>query len=133
MWMLDTDTCSYILRAHPAGAAARFRRSAPDDIGISSVVLAELYYGAARRPSRKALRDTIDEFSSGLLLLSWDAAAADHFGDIRAELERRGTPLGALDLMIAAHARSLNATLVTNNTRHFLRVPRLKVENWMLQ
>lgn len=132
MWMLDTDTCSYILRAHPPGAAARFKRTPAAEIGISSVVLAELYYGADLLPNRSVLRKNIQEFASGLALLSWDAAAADHYGSIRAELERKGTLIGAMDMMIAAHARSIDAVLVTNNTKHFRRVPRLKVENWNL-
>lgn len=133
MWMLDTDTCSYILRAHPAGAAARFRQSAPDEIGMSSVVLAELYYGAALLSNRAVLRRNIEEFASGLLLLPWDSAAADHYGEIRAALERKGASIGGMDLMIAAHARSKNAVLVTNNMKHFRRVPDLKLENWVLR
>lgn len=130
MWMLDTDTCGYILRVHPPGAAARFKRSPPKEIGISSVVLAELFYGADLLPNRSVLRKNIHEFATGLLLLSWDAAAADHYGDIRADLKRKDAPIGAMDMMIAAHARSMNAVLVTNNTKHFRRVPRLKLENW---
>jgi len=133
MWMLDTDTCSYILRAHPAGAAARFKQSGPDEIGLSTVVLAELYYGACLLPNRTALRRNIEEFVRGLMLLPWDSSAADHYGDIRAELERKGTSIGGMDLMIAAHARSRGATLVTNNTKHFRRVPDLKLENWILR
>jgi tRNA(fMet)-specific endonuclease VapC len=131
MWMLDTDTCSYILRAHPPGAAARFKRIPPKEIGMSSVVLAELYYGADLLPNRSVLRKNLQEFANGLVLLSWDAAAADHYGDIRAGLERKGAPIGAMDMMIAAHARSINAVLVTNNLKHFRRVPRLKLENWI--
>lgn len=133
MWMLDTDTCSYILRRRPGTVALRFKRANPGTIGISSVVLAELYYGANLHPNRAALRKDIREFASGLALVSWDGEAADHYGDIRAELERIGKPIGAMDMMIAAHARSRNEVLVTNNTKHFLRVPRLKVENWMLE
>jgi tRNA(fMet)-specific endonuclease VapC len=133
MWMLGTDTCSYILRAHPAAVAARFKQSAPDEIGISSVVLAELYYGAALLPHRAALRRYIEQFAGGLLLLPWDSAAADHYGDIRAGLERKGASIGGMDLKIAAHARSRNAVLVTNNTKHFRRVPGLKLENWILR
>jgi len=132
MWMLDTDTCSYILRAHPGGAVARFKQAARDEIVMSSVVLAELYYGAALLPNRAVLRRNIEEFVRRLLLLPWDAVAADHYGDIRAALERRGRPIGGMDLMIAAHARSRHAVLVTNNLKHFRRVPDLKVENWAL-
>src|ERR1700693_6140704 len=132
MWTLDTDTCSYVLRTHPSGVAAHFKRTPPGEIGISSVVLAELYYGANLFRNRSILRKHIQEFANGLMVLSWDPAAADHYGDIRATLERRGMPIGAMDMMIAAHARSLNAVLVTNNTKHFRRVPGLKVENWTI-
>jgi tRNA(fMet)-specific endonuclease VapC len=132
MWMLDTDTCSYVLRAHPPGAAARFKRTPASEIGISTVVLAELYYGADLLPHRSVLRKNIQEFANGLVLLAWDAAAADHYGSIRTALDRQGALIGAMDMMIAAHARSMDAVLVTNNTKHFRRVPRLKVENWTL-
>ena len=131
MWMLDTDTCSYILRAHPPRIAARFREADRAELGISSVVLAELYYGIELLPNSEVLRANIQRFLAGLTLLSWDAAAAAHYGDIRATLQRKGTPIGAMDMMIAAHARSLRATLVTNNSRHFRRVPGLKTENWL--
>ena len=130
MWMLDTHTCSYILRAHPARARARFRRAAPGDIAISTVVLAELCFGAGRLPGRSALREDIQQFASGLAVLPWDEGAADHYGRIRTALERRGTPIGAMDMMIGAHARSMDAVLVTNNFAHFRRVPGLLLENW---
>jgi tRNA(fMet)-specific endonuclease VapC len=133
MWMLDTDTCSYILRAHPPQARARFKRIPPGGIGISSVVLAELFYGADRLPGRTFLREDIRQFAAGIGVLAWDAVAADHYGNIRAELERKGKLIGNMDLLIAAHARSVNAVLVTNNTREFQRVPRLKLENWTMR
>lgn len=133
MWMLDTDTCSYILRAHPIEAKVRFKRTPPGTIGISSVVLAELFYGADRLPNCTFLRQDIRHFASGITVLAWDAAAADHYGNIRAELERKGRVIGNMDLLIAAHARSIDAILVTNNTREFQRVPRLKVENWAIR
>ena len=131
MWLPDTDTCSYIFRRHPTRVAERFARADPDEIGLSSIVLAELYYGAARLPNEMQIRAYILEFMSGLRVYAWDSAAADHYGDIRSLLERQGTPIGSLDTMIAAHARSLEAILVTNNVRHFRRVPGLKLENWI--
>ena len=130
MWMLDTDTVSYIMRDRPAEARRRFESTDPKQIAISSIVLAELYYGAARSAVPAAIRTRIDFLSVGLTILSWDAAAADQFASIRLHLEKLGTPLAAQDIMIAAHARSLGATLVTNNLRHFRRIPHLKSENW---
>jgi tRNA(fMet)-specific endonuclease VapC len=132
MWMLDTDTCSYILRAHPSGARARFNRAAPGEIALSTVVLAELFFGADRLPGRSYLREDIQRFADGVAVLAWDAAAADHYGRIRAHLEQRGKPIGAMDMMIGAHAKSVDAILVTNNLEHFRRVPGLKLENWSL-
>jgi tRNA(fMet)-specific endonuclease VapC len=131
MWMLDTDTCSYVLRKHSTAVARRFELARPDEIALSSIVLAELYYGAALLPGATQLRTRIRQFASGLRLFPWGAAAADHYGEIRAELERKGAPIGSMDMMIAAHARSLDAILVTNNLKHFRRVPGLKTETWV--
>lgn len=131
MWMLDTDTCSYILRAQPRSVTERLKQIPTSQVAISSVVLGELYYGADLLPSRTILRNRIGEFIAGITLRPWDAAAADHYGTIRAELKKTGLQIGAMDMMIAAHALSLDAVLVTNNIKHFGRVPRLKLENWI--
>lgn len=130
-YMLDTNICSYILKNHPASVKARFDEVESDALTISTVVLAELYYGAARHPKGIAIRRDIDDFTSRLSVLQWDEAAADHYGAIRAALEKDGTPIGAMDMMIAAHARSQAATLVSNNTRHFEKVPGLLIANWV--
>jgi tRNA(fMet)-specific endonuclease VapC len=130
-YMLDTNICSYVLRSRPDAVKQRFDEAVPDALGISTVVLAELLYGAARHPSGAAIRREIRDFVSRLDVLPWDEAAAEHYGDLRAELERHGRPLGAMDLMIAAHARSRGATLVSNDVRHFARVEGLLVANWV--
>ena len=130
-YMLDTNICSYVLRSRPASVKARFDEAGPDALSVSAVVLAELLYGAARHPAGAAIRSEIRDFVSRLAVLPWDEAAAEHYGDIRAELEERGRPLGAMDLMIAAHARSRGATLVSNDVRHFRRVGGLLLANWM--
>lgn len=111
--------------------ARRFTQAEPGEIGLSSIVLAELYYGAARVPSPERLLAYIQEFMAGLVALPWGNAAAEHYGQIRFALDRVGTPLGSMDLMIAAHARSLDAILVTNNQKHFRRVPGLRLTNWI--
>jgi tRNA(fMet)-specific endonuclease VapC len=131
MWLLDTNTCSYILRNRPPAVRERLKTVPSEEVVISTVVLAELYYGAALHPHAAELRRYIADFVSGLTVKPWDAAAANHYGDVRAELERKGQAIGNLDMMIAAHARSLEANLVTNNLKHFRRVPGLKLENWL--
>jgi tRNA(fMet)-specific endonuclease VapC len=129
-FMLDTNICSYVLRKHPASVKAHFDKAGSDALSISTVVLAELYFGAARHPQGDTIRGEIDDFASRLIVVPWDEAAADHYGAIRALLEKKGSPIGAMDMMIAAHARSREAILVSNNIRHFKKVPGLSVENW---
>lgn len=129
-YMLDTNICSYVLRERPPSVRKRFERAGAGNLAISTVVLAELYFGAARHPKGAAIRREIDDFASRLDVLPWDEAAADHYGEVRASLERKGTPIGAMDLMIAAHARSIGATLVTNDTSHFSKVSGMKLANW---
>jgi tRNA(fMet)-specific endonuclease VapC len=100
-------------------------------LAISTVVLAELLYGAARHPNATAIRREIADLVCRMAVLRWDQAAAEDYGALRATLERDGTPLGAMDMMIAAHARSQGVTLVSNDARHFDRVEGLSVANWV--
>jgi len=130
-YMLDTNICSYILKSHPLSVKAHFEQVGTRDLCISTVVLAELYYGAARHPQGPSIRKEIDDFVSRLVVIPWDETAADHYGHIRAAMEKDGTPIGAMDMMIAAHARSQGATLVSNNIRHFDKVPGLLIANWV--
>jgi len=130
-YMLDTNICSYILKKHPLMVKVRFDQLGLGALALSTVVLAELYYGAARHAQRLTIRGEIDDFASRLTVIAWDESAADHYGVIRAALERSGTSIGAMDMMIAAHARSIGATLVSNNTRHFKRIPELLLADWV--
>lgn len=130
-YMLDTNICSYVLRSRPPSVKARFDEAGPGALTVSTVVLAELLYGAARHPAAVAIRRKIGDLASRLDVVQWDEAAAEHYGAIRAALEKRGTPLGAMDMLIAAHARSRGATLVSNDVRHFDRVEGLLVANWV--
>ncbi len=130
-YMLDTNICSYVLRRRPASVRERFDEAGPEALAISTVVLAELLYGAARHPAGAVIRREIRDFASRLSVVPWDEAAAEHYGDLRAELDGRGRPLGAMDLMIAAHARSRAATLVSNDVRHFARVEGLLLAGWV--
>jgi tRNA(fMet)-specific endonuclease VapC len=129
-YQLDTNICSYILKDHPQKVKLHFEKAGIGNICISSIVLAELYYGAARHPKGLVIRREIDDFVSRLTVLNWDEKAADHYGSIRAFLEKSGTPIGAMDMLIAAHSRSCNSILVTNNQREFVRIPDLKIIDW---
>ena len=129
-YMLDTNICSYILKNHPAAVKQKFEEAGTENICISSIVLAELYYGAAKHPKGVVIRREINDFVSRLVVLPWDEVAADHYGAIRAALEKAGTLVGAMDMLIAAHAKSCGATLVSNNLREFDRIKGLKSANW---
>jgi len=131
LYMLDTNICSYILKNHPLSVKARFDEVGSELLAVSSIVLAELYYGAARHPKGVTIRREIDDFTSRLKIVPWDEMAANHYGSIRTVLEKNGTLIGSMDMLIAAHARSLNATLVSNNTKHFENVPDLLIVNWV--
>lgn len=129
-YMLDTDICSYIIKERPLQVLEHFRRIEMEQLCISAVTCGELIYGVEHSSSKKVNRQIIDDFVRHLSITPWDEAAAEHYGAIRAFLRAEGNMIGAMDLMIAAHARSREMTLVTNNDKHFRRVPRLKVENW---
>jgi tRNA(fMet)-specific endonuclease VapC len=128
--LLDTNICIHVINARPPAVLARFRQHHMGEIGICSVVAAELAYGVAKSGSARN-REALEMFLAPLLILPFEEAALWVYGDLRAELERKGTPIGALDTIIAAHALSQQSTLVTNNTREFARVPGLNLENWV--
>lgn len=130
MILLDTNICTYIINAKPPEVLARFHRFHLGEIGISSVVAAELAYGVAKSGSARN-RSALEMFLTPLEILPFDDKAFWAYGDLRADLERRGKSIGAMDTMIAAHALSLDAILVTNNTREFARVSGLRLENWV--
>ena len=130
MILLDTHICIYIINAKPPGVLARFQQYRLGDIGLCSVVAAELAFGVAKSGSARN-RQALEMFLAPLTILPFDAPAVWAYGDLRADLERRGTPIGSLDTMIAAHALSQQAMLVTNNTREFVKVPGLQLDNWV--
>ena len=129
-YLLDTDICIYLINERPRKVLARFRRHAVGDIGVSTVTVSELAWGVAKTGSARN-RAALDAFLLPIEIAAYDLAAALRYGEVRAELARRGRPIGPLDTMIAAHALSLGATLVTNNLREFGRVPDMAVENWV--
>ena len=128
--MLDTNICIYTIKRRPANVIDRLRRLDVSDVGISSITLSELQYGAAKSSRPDQNRIALMEFLAPIEIAFYDDAAAFAYGDVRASLEKRGRPLGALDMLIAAHALSLGATLVTNDKRAFGPVPGLQIENW---
>lgn len=129
--MLDTDTSSYIIRNRPESVRIRFGKLDSSQVCISVITHAELLYGVKSAASIRTLRPAIEDFVRRLTVLEWDSAAAEHYADIRVRLETNGTPIGNMDILIAAHARSVSAVLVTNNEKHFRRVSGLSVENWV--
>lgn len=128
-FMLDTNTVIFVLKNKPDDLRRRFNEQY-GRLGISSVVLAELIYGAESSARVDANLRTIEGFTARLEVLPFDGAAAYHTGRIRAELRRVGTPIGPYDAMIAGHARSTGLTVVTDNIREFERVPGLQIEDW---
>lgn len=127
--MLDTDTVSYVIRGH-GRVGETLRKHRPSSICVSSITLAELRFGAARRKSAK-LAGLIDTFISNVTVTAFDEACAAQFGLVASALADLGSPIGQFDALIAAHALALDLTLVTNNIKHFSRVADLKLENWV--
>ena len=130
-YMLDTNICIYLIRNKSRKVHNKFSKCDEGDICISSISYAEMEYGVEKSKYKAMNEKALHSFVSDLEIAGFDGKAAEEYGSIRAELERTGKPIGPLDLLIAAHARSLGLTLVTNNTKEFDRVPGLKVENWV--
>jgi tRNA(fMet)-specific endonuclease VapC len=130
MLMLDTNICIYILKQKPPEVLKRFLSYQVGDITISAITLAELRYGVAKSLYREKNAKALDEFILPLEVLPFDEEVTKSYGEIRAALEKAGTPIDSMDLMIAAHAVSLGVTLVTSNTKEFNRISKLKVVDW---
>ena len=131
-YLLDTNIISELVRRPAGQVARRIAEVGEDSICISIVVAAELRYGAEKSES-KQLSERIGLMLSALEILSLEAPADQHYGDLRRQLARQGTPIGPNDLLIAAHALAADLTLVTANTREFERVQFLRIENWLLE
>jgi tRNA(fMet)-specific endonuclease VapC len=130
-YLLDTNIAIYVIKRRPPQARALFNRHA-GHMALSSITLAELLHGVEKSSNPAANLRVVEDFCSRLEVLPYLPKAAQHYGAIRAALERAGTPIGVNDLHIAAHARSEGLTLVTHNTREFERVNGLQVEDWAL-
>lgn len=130
MIMLDTNSCIHILKDHPDYIRQKFNEI--ESVHISTIVYSELSYGVEFSPARlqAARRKQLNAFLALVTMHSWDKQAAEQYGRTRTHLRRHGLMIGNMDVLIAAHALSLDATLVTNNTHEFERIPNLKLENW---
>ena len=129
-YMLDTDICSYIMKGSEPNVMKRLAAVPVGDVCISVISKAELLYGVEISPRLAQDRARLDVFLRHMVVLDFPQDAATDYGEIRAALKKRGAMIGANDLLIAAHSRSLGLILVTNNTREFRRVARLNIENW---
>ena len=129
-YMLDTDICIYIIKRKPENLIKRFLETNPDDIAISSITVSELFYGVFKSSKPAQNLTALTNFLLPLEILSYDDKASVEYGIIRAGLEKNGKIIGPMDLLIAAHAKSLSLTLITNNIKEFARIQDLNVENW---
>lgn len=129
--LLDTNVCIYVIRERPPEVLRRFEEYTVGDIAVSSITVAELYFGAQKSQRPAQNERALEQFLLPLEIAGFGHEAAVAYGRIRATLEKRGTPIGPLDTLIAAQAVSLSLTLATNNVREFERVPDLKVDNWV--
>ena len=128
--ILDTNICIYIIKRKPSGVIERFKQAEISRIGISSITLSELLYGVSKSSKPEQNQIALTQFAAPLEILPYGNEAAQYYGDLRAQLEKQGTPIGSLDMLIAAHALSIDCTLVTNNEKEFIRIPNLKIDNW---
>lgn len=130
-YLLDTDACIALLRNQDLALKMKIEHLDALSIGISSIVVSELVTGVLKSRAPDQNRERLEQFLECFSILPYDQEAAWHYGAIRAHLEKAGTPIGPLDMLIAAHARSLGAPLLTHNTKEFQRVPQLKCEAWI--
>ncbi len=130
-YLLDTNICIYIAKGHPLAVRERFARHALHELAMSVITVGELRFGAEKSQARQRALATIAQLAQMIPPCPLPQAAAEHYGDIRATLQKQGLPIGNNDLWLAAHARAEGWVLVTHDTREFERVPGLQVENWV--
>ncbi len=130
-YLLDTNICIYLINKKPEPVISHLKRVLKSGVALSSITLSELEYGVekSQRPHENSV--SLMKFLLPFDILAYDEKAANHYGVIRADLERKGKVIGNMDMLIAAHAQSMNLTLVTNNEKEFRRIPNLSIENWI--
>ena len=129
-WMLDTDTCIAVIKSNSL-ALKKLRGKSIGQVGLSSITLGELAFGAAKSSRPKEAHAALHEFLLALEIAAFDDQAAIRYGEVRASLTRRGRPIGPLDTLIGSHAHVLEVILVTHNTREFSRIDDLRLEDWI--
>lgn len=129
-YMIDTNICIYLIKKKPEKVLRHFKTHAIGDIGISSITLAELRYGVEKSQHVQKNREALYEFLLPLEIADFDDEAAASYGTVRAALEKAGTPVGSMDMLIGAHSLSIGATLVTNNVREFKHIKGLNIADW---
>ncbi len=129
--MLDTNICIYIIKNKPESVMEKFKEYNIGEISLSSITVSELYYGAYKSQYKDKNLLALEHFLQPFNIVDYDLKASIEYGEIRATLEKQGNVIGGLDMQIAAHARSLDMTLVTNNTKEFKRVANLIIDNWV--
>ena len=131
-YLLDTNICIYIIKKKPKKVIEKLTKLKISDVGISSITLCELEYGVNKSKNINKNRLALIEFLAPIEIFPFNDLAAVEYGKIRNYLEKKGTIIGSMDLLIAAHAKSLNCILVTNNEREFKRISKLIIENWII-
>ncbi|MDF0650389.1 MAG: type II toxin-antitoxin system VapC family toxin [Nitrospira sp.] len=129
--MLDTNICIYLIKQQPPTVIQRFLSQPVGEIGVSSITVAELAYGVSKSRHASKNRHALEQFLALLEIAAYDQAAAWSYGRLRGQLEAKGTPIGSMDMLIAAHALSLGVRLVSNNLKEFRQIPGLRLENWV--
>lgn len=130
-YMLDTNICIGLIRQKPQNLIRRLTRCEPGEVGVSSITIAELAFGANKSNQVEQNLTALEQFLLPIEIADFDQQASAAYGVIRAYLEREGKIIGSMDMLIGAHALSLGAIVVTNNVDEFQRIPKLKVEDWM--
>ena len=130
-YMLDTNICIYIIKHRPEEVIQKFMEHDPDDICISAITYAELVHGVEKSQAKEKNRVALMVLLSEIQIVPFDDLAAQIYGEIKADLQKKGTSIGLMDTLIAAHAKALNLTLVANNTKEFARVEGLELEDWV--
>lgn len=132
-YLLDKNICIFLINCHPKLVQERFRQVPVELVAVSSVTTSELRYGVAKSAKQEQNTSALQKFLLPLSVLPYDDEASQEYGPLRVYLEQEGRSIGAMDTMIAAHALSLDLTVVTNNTREFSRVPGIRLEDWSEQ
>jgi len=130
-YLIDTNICIYIMNNHPPEVLEKFKHIGVGEVGISSISVSELHYGACKSKKIKQNIKRLEEFLFPFDILTYDENASREYGKVRSQLEKKGQIIGPLDMLIAAHAISRELTIITNNTKEFRRIRSLKVENWV--